>query len=261
MGRASPHASWGQSWTPSYCHRHCPSPPPPSPYCVPPPSLLPQVLRSDVEWVASIPWLYCVLDEGHIIKSPKAKITLAAKRVNATHRCERGGGSCGEGGEEGARGALAAKIRAMHRCGMDGLLKGGGRGRCHLSPLGLSSGTPSITKGSPQPCRPPLSTHPCLPPPLHTVLAGFCSAALRSRTTCWSSGRSLTSSCPASWARSGSSTPSTARQYRWGVRRIQGEGGAGRVGRGDRIMVQGSERVRGGGKHGQIAEQPGGRII
>ena len=117
-----------------------------------------------MEWVASIPWLYCVLDEGHIIKSPKAKITLAAKRVNATHRCERGGGSCGEGGEEGARGALAAKIRAMHRCGMDGLLKGGGRGRCHLSPLGLSSGTPSITKGSPQPCRPPPSTHPCSSP-------------------------------------------------------------------------------------------------
>ena len=42
--------------------------------------------RSDIEWVSTIPWLYCVLDEGHIIKSPKAKITLAAKRVHASHR-------------------------------------------------------------------------------------------------------------------------------------------------------------------------------
>ena len=54
-----------------------------------------------MEWVASIPWLYCVLDEGHIIKSPKAKITLAAKRVNATHRCEGGGGRVVREGKRG----------------------------------------------------------------------------------------------------------------------------------------------------------------
>ena len=48
--------------------------------------LPPPTVRSDVEWVSSIPWLYCVLDEGHIIKSPKAKVTIATKRVNAMHR-------------------------------------------------------------------------------------------------------------------------------------------------------------------------------
>lgn len=33
-----------------------------------------ETLRSDVDWVASCPWLYCVLDEGHMIRNPKSKV-------------------------------------------------------------------------------------------------------------------------------------------------------------------------------------------
>lgn len=35
-------------------------------------------MRADVEWVAGRQWVYCVLDEGHIIRNPKAKITQVA---------------------------------------------------------------------------------------------------------------------------------------------------------------------------------------
>lgn len=42
-------------------------------------------LRSDVEWVSSITWLYCVLDEGHIIKSPKSKITQVSAQYMARY--------------------------------------------------------------------------------------------------------------------------------------------------------------------------------
>lgn len=49
-----------------------------------------EALRADVDWVVTIPWLYCVLDEGHVIKSPKARITIAVKRVPAAHRWVKG---------------------------------------------------------------------------------------------------------------------------------------------------------------------------
>ncbi|GAX73980.1 hypothetical protein CEUSTIGMA_g1430.t1 [Chlamydomonas eustigma] len=45
-----------------------------------------EALRSDVEWLTSHTWLYCVLDEGHVIKNPKAKTSQAVKRVHAAHR-------------------------------------------------------------------------------------------------------------------------------------------------------------------------------
>ncbi len=32
-------------------------------------------VRADIEWVAQQQWLYCVLDEGHVIRNPKAKLT------------------------------------------------------------------------------------------------------------------------------------------------------------------------------------------
>jgi hypothetical protein len=32
-------------------------------------------MRADIEWLSSRPWGYCVLDEGHVIRNPKAKIT------------------------------------------------------------------------------------------------------------------------------------------------------------------------------------------
>ena len=44
------------------------------------------VLRKDVDILAEQVWNYCILDEGHIIKNAKSKITLAAKRIKAEHR-------------------------------------------------------------------------------------------------------------------------------------------------------------------------------
>lgn len=44
------------------------------------------VLRKDIDYLATQVWNYCILDEGHIIKSAKSKITMAAKRVQADHR-------------------------------------------------------------------------------------------------------------------------------------------------------------------------------
>ncbi len=34
-----------------------------------------ETVRTDIEWITQREWLYCVLDEGHIIRNPKAKIT------------------------------------------------------------------------------------------------------------------------------------------------------------------------------------------
>lgn len=34
-----------------------------------------ETVRADIEWIAQRQWLYCVLDEGHIIRNPKAKVT------------------------------------------------------------------------------------------------------------------------------------------------------------------------------------------
>jgi TATA-binding protein-associated factor len=45
-----------------------------------------ETVRSDVEFLSLVPFNYCVLDEGHMIKNPKSKITLAVKRIQATHR-------------------------------------------------------------------------------------------------------------------------------------------------------------------------------
>lgn len=44
------------------------------------------VCRNDVELFAPLNWNYCVLDEGHLIKNPLAKTTLAVKRLNSNHR-------------------------------------------------------------------------------------------------------------------------------------------------------------------------------
>ncbi|KAK2767521.1 TATA-binding protein-associated factor mot1 [Arachnomyces sp. PD_36] len=44
------------------------------------------ICRNDSEIFAPINWNYCVLDEGHLIKNPKAKITLAVKRLMSNHR-------------------------------------------------------------------------------------------------------------------------------------------------------------------------------
>ena len=44
------------------------------------------VCRNDNDILAPINWNYCVLDEGHLIKNPKAKITQAVKKIKSNHR-------------------------------------------------------------------------------------------------------------------------------------------------------------------------------
>jgi TATA-binding protein-associated factor len=44
------------------------------------------ICRNDTDLMCKHNYNYCVLDEGHIIKNPKAKITIAVKRVMANHR-------------------------------------------------------------------------------------------------------------------------------------------------------------------------------
>lgn len=44
------------------------------------------VVRKDVDYLEQLLWNYCVLDEGHIIKNHKSKITCAVKQLKAQHR-------------------------------------------------------------------------------------------------------------------------------------------------------------------------------
>jgi TATA-binding protein-associated factor len=44
------------------------------------------ICRNDVETLAALNWNYCVLDEGHLIKNPRTKITIAVKRLKSEHR-------------------------------------------------------------------------------------------------------------------------------------------------------------------------------
>ncbi|KUL90479.1 hypothetical protein ZTR_00231 [Talaromyces verruculosus] len=44
------------------------------------------ICRNDTQVFTPINWNYCVLDEGHLIKNPKAKITLAVKQLISNHR-------------------------------------------------------------------------------------------------------------------------------------------------------------------------------
>ncbi|KAF7530785.1 hypothetical protein G7054_g9506 [Neopestalotiopsis clavispora] len=45
-----------------------------------------EVCRNDTEYLEKQSWNYIVLDEGHLIKNPKAKITMAVKRLPSNHR-------------------------------------------------------------------------------------------------------------------------------------------------------------------------------
>ncbi|KAL9101790.1 MAG: hypothetical protein Q9163_002986 [Psora crenata] len=42
--------------------------------------------RREIDILAPLKWNYCVLDEGHLIKNPKAKISMAVKRLMSNHR-------------------------------------------------------------------------------------------------------------------------------------------------------------------------------
>ncbi|CAI7592976.1 unnamed protein product [Penicillium bialowiezense] len=44
------------------------------------------VCRNDNDVLSPINWNYCVLDEGHLIKNPKAKITSSVKKLMSNHR-------------------------------------------------------------------------------------------------------------------------------------------------------------------------------
>ncbi|RAL09946.1 DNA-binding ATPase [Aspergillus homomorphus CBS 101889] len=44
------------------------------------------ICRNDNDVLRPISWNYCVLDEGHLIKNPKAKVTMAVKRIASNHR-------------------------------------------------------------------------------------------------------------------------------------------------------------------------------
>ncbi|XP_059663033.1 TATA-binding protein-associated factor BTAF1 isoform X2 [Cornus florida] len=44
------------------------------------------VVRKDIDSLGQFSWNYCILDEGHIIKNSKSKITGAVKRLKAQHR-------------------------------------------------------------------------------------------------------------------------------------------------------------------------------
>lgn len=44
------------------------------------------VVRNDSSLLASFSWLYCILDEGHLIKNAKSKVSLAVKSMKAHHR-------------------------------------------------------------------------------------------------------------------------------------------------------------------------------
>ncbi|CAO3616747.1 unnamed protein product [Cunninghamella echinulata] len=44
------------------------------------------IIRNDIEELGHMHWNYCILDEGHIIKNGKTKITKAIKSIKSNHR-------------------------------------------------------------------------------------------------------------------------------------------------------------------------------
>ena len=44
------------------------------------------ICRNDIDVFLPLSWNYCVLDEGHLIKNPKAKTSIAVKRLISNHR-------------------------------------------------------------------------------------------------------------------------------------------------------------------------------
>lgn len=44
------------------------------------------IVRNDINFFSSVIWNYCILDEGHIIKNGKTKLSKAVKSVQANHR-------------------------------------------------------------------------------------------------------------------------------------------------------------------------------
>ncbi|KAK2467010.1 hypothetical protein APHAL10511_001268 [Amanita phalloides] len=45
-----------------------------------------EVVRNDISNLDNMDWLYCILDEGHVIKNARTKLTKAVKSIRAQHR-------------------------------------------------------------------------------------------------------------------------------------------------------------------------------
>ncbi|XP_077975893.1 TATA-binding protein-associated factor 172-like isoform X2 [Styela clava] len=45
-----------------------------------------EVVRNDVEFFSKFDWNYCILDEGHMIRNGKSKLTLCIKSLRSNHR-------------------------------------------------------------------------------------------------------------------------------------------------------------------------------
>ncbi|KAF8628445.1 hypothetical protein AX15_003960 [Amanita polypyramis BW_CC] len=45
-----------------------------------------EVVRNDISNIDHMDWLYCILDEGHVIKNARTKLTKAVKNIRAQHR-------------------------------------------------------------------------------------------------------------------------------------------------------------------------------
>ena len=45
-----------------------------------------EVVRNDIASLKDLDWFYCILDEGHVIKNSKTKLTKAVKLIRANHR-------------------------------------------------------------------------------------------------------------------------------------------------------------------------------
>lgn len=44
------------------------------------------VLRNDIDALSSFPWVYCVLDEGHLLKNPRSATAKASRLIKARHK-------------------------------------------------------------------------------------------------------------------------------------------------------------------------------
>lgn len=45
-----------------------------------------EVVRNDIAQLEPVDWHYCILDEGHVIKNARTKLTKSVKRIRAHHR-------------------------------------------------------------------------------------------------------------------------------------------------------------------------------
>ena len=45
-----------------------------------------EIVRHDIQYICNQRWNYCILDEGHLIKSAKTKLSKSIKQIKASHR-------------------------------------------------------------------------------------------------------------------------------------------------------------------------------